>query len=164
MKFKKFLLVELLIIIAIIAMITPVKAQGLNGAFIQTRWKYFTNAAGTGPYASVIVTNATAPTINSPAVALYRGRGLAIMPTFIGTNAGTANVILAFNVSADGTNWSTTTPFSYTLPMNGTTAVIGYTNFPSTLLDNVAYLRLAYISNAHTANITVSNVTWSVFP
>lgn len=116
-----------------------------------------------GTFTNVPTIIATAGVSNVNAlVQLRQGRGISILPSFAGTNSGAANLRLEFDVSADGTNFTTTSPFVLTFAMNGTTGVIPWTNIPPSLLDNVAYLRLTKMTNAHTASLFITNVTYSI--
>ena len=142
------------------ACITPATAQvGLS-----TRWNGTATNTASFLTAPVTVTNSTTLTIASNAVPVWRGRGMALMPTFTCAGADTGNVTFNWNLSYDGTNWTTTTPISLVLVANGTTRVTGYTNVPADKLDNVRFIRLATISGTATTVATVSNVVWSAFP
>lgn len=120
-----------------------------------------THTVGTFTNVPTVITTAGVSNVNSQ-VLLVQDRGIAILPHFAGTNAGTANLRFTFELSADGTNWTTTTPLSFNVPMNGSTGVRFYTNFTSSQLGNVKWLRLAQITNAHTESLFVTNVTWSI--
>lgn len=110
---------------------------------------------------SLIASNATT-TINTGQFPL-RGTGVALLPSFAGSNSGTANITFNFQVSADGTNWSTISPFSIVAPMNGTAGVIVYTNWGAPALNNVRWMRLGSWQNAHTANCFLTNILVSTF-
>ena len=114
--------------------------------------------------APVTVTNGTTLTIASNAVPVQRGRGMAILPLFVMAGADAGTLTFKWNVSYNGTNWTTTTPLVMTSTCNGTTAVMDYTNFLADRLDNVRFIRLAAITGSTGAVATVSNVAWSVFP
>lgn len=111
---------------------------------------------------AIITTGATSNVLDD--ITVYKGRGLSILPHFAGTNAGTANVTFRFEVSADGTNFTTTGPLQLIVAMNGATGVRGWTNWSAATLDNIRAVRLASIANAHTASIFPTNVTWAVAP
>jgi len=110
-----------------------------------------------------LVAATTLVSTNSSMIPLRKDAGVAILPKIVGTNAGTANVVFTFSVSPDGTLWSTTGPLTYTLAMNGTNPVVGYKNFTLTDVNNVRYMRLSSITNAHSANILITSITWSYF-
>jgi hypothetical protein len=152
----RFLAAAFLLLALICLMAPPVVAQQ-NLTTFRPRTNVFTSVP------SSVAASSTA-TVASEAVGVWPGRGLAVFPYFAGTNASTANVILAFNVSYDGTNWSTTTPILLTNVMNGTTAVRGYHHIPASSLDNVRAIRLQTIQNAHNASLFVTNVVWSLYP
>lgn len=115
----------------------------------------FTNATQT-------LTNAQTVTYNLD-VTVRQNAGVAILPYFCATNSdANENVVFNFQVSADGTNFTTTTPFSLTNVLNGTTAVRGFHLLTADQLNHVQKLRLATIVNGHTNNIWVTNVTYSI--
>jgi hypothetical protein len=99
--------------------------------------------------------------INAGVAFVRKDRGLALLPSFAGNNAGSAALTFTFDVSADGTNYSTTPGITVAFAMNGTTGVRGYTNFPPTQLNNVRTIRLRSIQNAHTASLFITNLTYS---
>lgn len=132
---------------------TPALAQ----SGLQTRYGKFTGY--------LCVTNAQAPTIGvATKAAVWRDRGMAFYATIVSTNAATANVTFRFDVSYDGTNFTTGSPLVWNVPLNGTTAVVAYTNILKDVLDNSRYIELTSISNAHSAPIYVTNCYWSIFP
>lgn len=142
---------------------------------LNTRTGSFTNAFLNSSSAQTLsnLVNATTPpattgvssNIISQAVQIFRDRGLAIMPLqAAATASNVSSVTYTFDVSSDRTNWSTTGPIQFTLPLNGTTAVRGYTNINKTLLDNVYWIRLTSIADANTNQVWVSNVLYSVYP
>lgn len=107
------------------------------------------------------VTNATTVSTNSGAIRVWKNQGVAILPAFTGLGASTANVTFTFNVSADGTNYTTTGPLTYVVALNGSTAVLGYKLFLPTDVNNVQYLRLSSIQNAATNGMTIQGITYS---
>lgn len=110
-----------------------------------------------------IITDTATSNVVSTAVTVRQGRGMAVLPYFNATNsAANENVIFNFEVSADGTNWSTSTAFSLTNTLNGATAVRGFHLLSAATLDNVRQIRLQSIENAHTNSIWITNVMWSV--
>ena len=98
------------------------------------------------------------------AITLYRDRGLSLFSTAVGTNASTALVTIRMDVSYNGSNWTTTAPLQWSYPLNGTTPVTAWTNFPPSVLDNVKKARIASVSNAHSASIHFTNVVSSISP
>lgn len=118
-----------------IAMSLPAQAQ-----VYPTTYSSFTGIqASVTNAASIIPTNAI--------VQLRSNQGIAILPTLAMTAANISNVVFTFNVSADGTNYSTSAPLTYTMTMNGTNILTGYKLFPPTELNNVRYLKLSTIAN-----------------
>lgn len=113
---------------------------------------------------TISVASSNTLSINSAPQYVRKTQGMAIMPAFAGTNTGTANVAFTFAVSPDGTNYNSTSDFTLTVAMNGTNAIIGYTNWPALYLDNVRYIRLKSIYNYHTNNVFVSNIWYSYWP
>jgi len=113
------------------------------------------------PASPMVVGASSTSNITTTAVTVRQGSGIAILPLFAGTNAGTAVLTLHFEVSADGTNFTTTTPLKALAAQNGTTGVLSYTNFPPDLLNNVRAIRLAKVQNAHTAQLFLTNVVVS---
>lgn len=103
----------------------------------------------------------TTTVVTSQAIELKPGAGFAVIPSFKLAGAGTDNITFNFQVSADGTTWTTTTPFTYTEAANGTTTVVGFKNFgPTNGADNVLYVRLASVTNASTTQAcTISAIT-----
>ena len=114
--------------------------------------------------ASVTVTNATTLTIASNSIPVVSGRGMAFLTSYTGAGAATDNLTFKFNVSHDGTTWTTSTPITATQALNGTNAVVGYFLIPPTTLDHVNYIRLASIANAATNNCSITSVRWMVKP
>lgn len=137
-----------------IALILPIVS--LHAQVLPTTYGYFTVAT------NLTLTNAQTYTVNSAGVDVRQGRGLVIMPYFAGTDTTSADCVFKFALSADGTNYTTTTPLSFTNSLNSATAVRGYYFFTPLQLDNVYKIRLTSIQNAHTNSIVVTNVLWSV--
>jgi hypothetical protein len=111
--------------------------------------------------APTYVEAAATSNVVTKAVAVRQNRGLAIMPEFKILSASTANLTFTFDVSRDGTNWSTTGPFVWVIAANGTTLVRGYTNLPPTALDNINWIRLTSVANAATNTATNFSVRFS---
>jgi hypothetical protein len=136
---------------------------------VAPRAGYFTNAGtlnitNASGGSSLLIAGSGTATVTSSNVIAFRGRGIALWPSFAFTNAGTDAVTLGLDVSPDGTNWSTAQPIQRAFVGNGTTGVLGYTNVLSDVLDNVKFLRLTTIANAHASSAVVTNVGWSVIP
>lgn len=154
------------------AIAPPREAQaqvGAVSAFVNTRWFSLSNNATTNAITNLNLSGQTATNLsgtNIPSIKLNRGRGFAILPSILTTTqASSGNFVLYFDVSADGTNFTTTSPFTYTLPVFGTNLVVtGYTNFTVPALDNVQWLQLTKVSNASTTNMIITNLQFTFFP
>ena len=133
-------------------------APAQSNVGLQNRFHAFASAN------SSVLTNSQTKTVNSESVPVYRDRGMGFFATFFGTNATAATVTFKFDVTYDGTNWTTIQPFVWGATLNSTNPVVAYTNLPSTALDNARGIRLASIQNSHTNSIIVSNVVATVFP
>jgi hypothetical protein len=109
---------------------------------------------------SSIATSATEVS-TSEAFTIKADSGFAILVSFQLSGADTANVTFSFAVSIDGTTWSTTTPYTYTVAATGTTPVIGFCNFPPHVAgngaNNIRYARLASITNASSTRTVAVN-------
>lgn len=109
---------------------------------------------------TVIAASSTSNIVTSP-ITVRQGSGQAFFATINHTNASTATATFHFDVSYDGSTFTTTQPLKFAVVGNGTTAVVGYTNFPPSVLDNVRQIKLSAIQNAHTAALFVTNVVQS---
>ena len=107
------------------------------------------------------MTASSTSNVNSGVILVRQHRGIAIVPAFTGSGASTLNVTFKWDVSADGTNYTTTQPLSLVVPANGTNAVIAYTNVPATYLNNVRYLRVSSVANGATNSLTGVSITYS---
>jgi hypothetical protein len=118
--------------------------------------------------ASTVATGTTSA-ITSQAFTINPRSGFAVVPTFVLGGAGTSNITFSFQVSVDGVNWTTTTPFTFSVAANGTTPVIAFYNFPPHIAgsgaDNVAWVRLASVQNANGttgSTLTVNNINITI--
>ena len=147
-------LLELLMVVALmalvlVAMVLPAQAAD---TFQPNRYdNVLTNGVTT-------VTNAATATVAGKPFTLRQGQGFGVFTTFVGTNAGTANMITKWDVSYDGTTYTTTQPLRATNAMNNTTAVRGWTWFSPQQVDGVRTIKLTGIGNEHTASLLVTNV------
>lgn len=98
----------------------------------------------------------------SAAVSVRPGKGLALLTHCKGDDVGTGTLVAKFNLTVDGTNWTTTTPLAITNTLNGTNVVIDYKLFTADSLDNVRSIRLQTIQNTATNSVGITNITWSV--
>lgn len=85
--------------------------------------------------------------------------GLICRFTGSGTNA-VDTLVLIWARSADGTNFETTPRISWTVPLNATTAVVGYTNLINDAFGPVKTLRLISVQN--TGNNTATGAVVEV--
>lgn len=107
------------------------------------------------------ITNEVTVLTNSSVIAVHKDRGLAVLPAITGLDESAANVTFGFNVSADGTNYTTTAPLTCVVALNGTNAVVGWKQFDPLVLNNVRWIRLGSIVNAATNGVTIQRVQWS---
>lgn len=111
-----------------------------------------------------VIAASFASNVNTGIFPLYKSRGFAVTTKTACTNAATGTNAITFDISWDGTNWTTTGPLLLAGTHNGTTAVINFTNFPPAVVDNVRYGRVRTISNGHTASMFLSNIWISITP
>jgi len=72
-----------------------------------------------------------------------------------GSAVGNSNITLTLQRSLDGIVWETTPMLTWATALNGTTALVAYTNLTADILGAAAYLRVYSISNGNaTANAT----------
>ena len=72
-----------------------------------------------------------------------------------GSAAGNSNITLTLQRSLDGIVWETTPMLTWATALNGTTALVAYTNLSEDIIGLAAYLRVYSISNGNaTANAT----------
>lgn len=136
--------------VALVGLIPEAGAQ-----IYPTTYGTFSDVPGT-------IAASTTLTTNSAAITVRQGRGVAILPEVQGDAASTANLTFTFEVSADGTNYTTTGPLTAVVALNGTTVVRGFTLLDATKLNNVRSLRISKIQNEATNGVTITAVTWSV--
>jgi hypothetical protein len=137
--------IKLLLLLAVLlTFATPTEAQMAE---------YRTNAFS--GVTSTLATNASYTCTNSTVV-LRKDRGLSIWASFVTTNTvATGNVTFNF-VAGNGSVYGTSL-ITATFPLNGTNTVIGYTNFPATVIGNARSLKLYSITNAETTNAVTVN-------
>jgi hypothetical protein len=145
-----------LIAIAVLALVAmPASAQvvPLN----------YGNFAGTG--VSNAFDNLTSYTVNSTRVELPAKGGIAIIP-FLGGSAGATNeAVLTFQVSIDGTNYTTSAAnLTVTVPFTAATNVVAkYTLFDRSKLDGARYIRWATMTTAASNTVTCYRVQYGWF-
>lgn len=101
--------------------------------------------------------------VTSQAFTINPRSGFAVIPTFVCAASGTSNVTFNFEVSVDGTNWTTMKPFSAAIAATGTTPVTGFYNFPANVAGtgaaNIAWVRLGSVQNANSGGaITLTSI------
>lgn len=117
--------------------------------------------AATQNYASINIpgdlTWVTTSTSNSTSGATFdipQNTDLIILPTVHASGASTSNVVYGFNVTPDGTNFTTTAPIQGGVILNGATAATGYIFVSRTNLTGMKQLRFGYCSTTSVATIT----------
>lgn len=148
-------------IVALLALVAFVCATQTASA--QTGQGYPTTAVVLTTSTSTLLPNATT-TVTSQAFTVNHLTGFALVPKFALSGTGSSALTFNFAVSVDGTNWTTTTPFSAAVSANGTTSVTGWYNIPplntGTGCANAPYVRLATIQNANlTGTATLTSLT-----
>ena len=79
--------------------------------------------------------------------------GVVLRFTGSGTNA-VDNLIVTFGRSANGTNIETVPRWTWSVPLNATTAVVGYTNLNADALGAARYLHVISVENTGNASAT----------
>jgi len=127
------------------------------------------SAQSTGSLLSspVVISNATTTSLGT-ATAIqvpYKGASFTLLPRFSAAGVGTSNVVFTFNLSRDGSTYTTTGPLSYTLAANGTNGVVGLVTFDATNFANdVRWIKWTALSTTQTNNLTVSALDWTCSP
>jgi len=111
---------------------------------------------------STVAANTTAD-VTSGTLSPRGSEGLGFVAKIKLSGTGVAGVVFGFDVSVDGTTWTTTQPFtSGTITATGTTSVVHFWNFSpydSTELRNVRYLRLTKVTNSNTpSTLTIESL------
>jgi hypothetical protein len=159
--FKRFargtglLLLPLIILTAAVLFLPeqPGQAQTSTGGAGEVTWGSFDGMPNG-------IVGSTASNLTSTAILVRQNRGIAIFPSVTPCVAGSANVTFKFNVSYDGTNYTTHNPLTIlvgTASTNSSGVVLAYTNFPIACLDNARYLKLTAVQNGFASDVT--NVT-----
>jgi hypothetical protein len=144
-----------LLFLALLALAAAPLAPRVQAQTEPTTFGTFTNAVLTA-------TNGQTLTINGPPITVHQDKGMAILPYFAAASAGeAANVTFNFDVTYDGTNWTTTKPITVAVAHNGTAAVRGHLLLDPTELNHVRQIRLSTVANAFTNTVYVTNVVWS---
>lgn len=191
---KKFPLLSLLLITAIIALLVAFLLPRANAQTAPTSLSPYqpnyitvpsniviTNIWTNGApgitlsnTASFTLTNGQFANLNSGAYDTIRQyNGESILASVTWTNplvvASGLGLVTWWDVNADGTNWTTTHPFVWTIPNpGGSNTVVAWTNLNFLTIDNVRQIRLWGVSNimAGVANVPNTNsvvVNWLEF-
>lgn len=120
-----------------------------------------TRAQLLGEFSTMQITNFyITPTLSASATYSYAGTNVVDVAryhnvgwslSFAGESATTANVIITFERTHDGTNWETAPLYTWTVPANGTAIVRAMTNFATA---PALYWRPKSITNAGSVNLT----------
>lgn len=79
--------------------------------------------------------------------------GVVLRFTGAGTNA-VDNLVVTFGRSADGTNIETVPRWTWSVPLNATTAVVAFTNLPITEIGSASHLHVISVQNTGNNNAT----------
>lgn len=106
---------------------------------------------------------ATTATVTSDTLSVRGSEGIGFMFVTKLSGTGTAGVTFAFDVSADGTTWTTNQPFTTgAVAATGTTSVVSFVNFsPDDAIElrNIQYIRLSKVTNANTpSTLTIESL------
>lgn len=89
-------------------------------------------------------------------------KALNLWALFNTSGAGTSNMVWQFQVSPDGTNYTTTTPHQLVAYANGTTSVFHWTNIPASALEGVLTLKCsAMVNHSTNRNVYPTNLFYS---
>lgn len=95
-------------------------------------------------------------------IEVQQGKSLNLWTYFAMGGACASNLLMNIQATPDGTNYTTTTPHQLKVLMNGTTAVLGWTNIPATALEGCRYLKISSIVNQSTnQNVFFTNSWYS---
>lgn len=119
-----------------------------------------------GTFSGIPATIAESSTTNavSGAVLVRQSRGMGLFATFTVATNSIGSITVSYNVSLDGTNYSSTRPIRWVIDStltNSTGVVIAYTNVPATYLGNVRYLKTASVVNAATNALSAVSLQYS---
>lgn len=101
------------------------------------------------------VTTATSNSTSGTAFDIPQNTDLIITPTVHASGASTSNVVYGFDLTLDGTTWTTTAPIQGTIgPLKGATPITGFIYVNRTNLTGAKQLRLGQVSTTSVATIT----------
>lgn len=141
-------LILLATIASLYAQVQPINWTPASDTLLSNKW--------------YMATGTNSPTNAKPYIAFKLGYPISVTAnvTTQNTTNALAGPTFLFDFSQDNTTWTTGSPLRlYTPAMNGTTAVVPYTNYSGTLLDNMRYMRLTSVQLAGTNECTITNVT-----
>lgn len=113
-------------------------------------WQNFTFTNG---QARTFTANAT----NTLELTLPQDSGISIFVTTICTNANGTAQLLGWDVSADGTNFTSNRPLKFSVPGNATGTNTYWTNVPATFLNNLRSIQLTLATNVIVVGADNSN-------
>lgn len=100
------------------------------------------------------VTTATSNSTAGTAFDIPQNSDLLLYPTVHASGASTSNVIYGFDLTPDGTNWTTTKPIQGGVILTGATAATGFIYVSHTNLTGAKQIRLGSVSTTSVATIT----------
>ncbi len=100
------------------------------------------------------VTTATSNSTSGTAFDIPQNTDLIFYPTVHASGASTSNVTYGFDLTPDGTNWTTSHPVSGIVVLTGATSATGYIYISRTNLTGAKQLRLGSVSTPSVATIT----------
>lgn len=95
-----------------------------------------------------IINNATTTVNVGTAVKVNDYDNVGVEFMFQGDRAGTGGLTVTFARSVDNVSWETTPRFAWAPALNGNTAVVAYTNFPSSIIGGAGWIKVVSIANA----------------
>lgn len=152
---------RLFIVLFTLALVTMANAQSQLPAYFYKTGQFLTNAIFTNAANSTTTFTAT----QMKPLLIQQGAGFSFTPHFYSTNtAAISNAVFHIQLSADGTNYSTTSPLTYTAALNGTNLVVGYTNYSGAQVGDAKFARLSkVVGDGGTNAIVVTNTAWAWF-
>lgn len=129
------------------------------GVEAQVRFRQWTNVP-------TVVTTLAASNMNNNEFVLQRNQGVGVQVR-VTNPSGTActNLVIPFNVSGDGSNWTENVPFTFSsAPAFTATNKIYFSNLCAGdpgRLNNTYKIRPAWVSNYGAGTITISNIGWT---
>jgi hypothetical protein len=144
MKHTTRILFAVLTLLALLALALPARAE------IGTETIGITNSLGAA--------YTTTANLGS-AVKVANQDNIGLLFKFQGSTTGTSNIVITVARSVDGTTFETSPPITWTVPANGTTAVVAYTNLGTANIGAAGYIKVTSIQNL---NITTATTNCSL--